>query len=215
MKEAEITLAEEAAAYARACLELHPYGEAEVLDLGTAKAVFSGLHSPIHGVYALGLDSEVDPKDIEEIEAFYSRKERTSAFWLTPFTDASLLALLKNYRPTKKEKVYAIPFSQAKSPEHLPPDLEQWPLLYTQQRTGATQPDFLALAKLHQKNTRFYLQDGAAAYTFFHQGVALLQGATSAFPMQSAEAKKFSCTTCITTESVGDFLYERTLYEPV
>ena len=102
-REIELAFAAEAAAHARAAGELNTFGEAEALELGGARAVYSGAWSPVHGVFGLGLDGPVESRDLQEIERFFQKKERAAAYWLCPSTDSSLetLLLARSFEPKR------------------------------------------------------------------------------------------------------------------
>lgn len=223
LRDIETAFAAEAEAHARAALELNPFGEAEALELGNARAVYAGQWSAVHGVFGLGLEGSVERRDLQEIERFYFRKERAPAYWITPETDPSLLSLLgPDFEPRLRVPVHglALPASSG-----LPapggtsePDHQAWSLAFTQVLDpGANQPGLAALTKLHQRDTRFYL--GAlqgASYTYFKNAVALcpVPSAHSLLALQVKEATDFKCTFFATGAlSPLPFLYERTLYE--
>jgi hypothetical protein len=220
--EIEAAIAAEAAAHARAAEELNPFGEAEAREMGSARLVYAGTFSPVHGVYGLGLDGPVEERDWEEIERFFQKKERAPHYWITPFTDASVLERIqKTHRPTRKEKVSGWaqlgPAQSENTPYLSGPDHEAWCLAFTRARNPeAQEADLLALTKLHQKNTRFHLAPPYASYTFFHQGIALLPyPSPSLLERQKIEAASFRSTAFVVIGELAPFLYERTLHEPV
>lgn len=217
----ESALAAEAAAHARAALELNPFGEAEALELGHARAVYSGQWSPVHGVFALGLEGEVTERDLAEIDRFYFRKERPVAYWITPETDPSLLALLeRDFAPTRKVPMHGTPLAGwepgATTGVSAGVDHRQWSLAFTQTLDpAAREPGLLALTKLHQKETRFYMEANAS-YTYFRGGLALVTVPTSLLALQAKEARDYACDfIAIAGVSGLPFLYERTLYERI
>jgi hypothetical protein len=223
LRQIEQAFAREASAHAAAALELNPYGEAEALELGDARAVYTGQWSSVHGVMGLGLDGPVEERDLREVERFFHRKERSPAFWVTPETDPSLLELLgRDYRIVRSTSVHgcALPADAelpAPSGASREVDHRAWTLALTQQLDPyAKEPGLLALTKLHQKETRFYLGGGSASYTFFHSGLALVPspGAHSLLALQVNEAAEFRSTFFATgAVSPLPFLYERTLHE--
>ncbi len=196
-RELEFAFAAEAAAHTRSSAELNPYAEAEVLELGNARAVYSGAWSPVHGVSGLGLDGPVEERDLREVERFYHRKERSPAFWLCPDTDPSLPELLKSdYQLTRKCAVHGIPLSELTGlPEaagNNKPELAAWSLAFTKALDpGAKESGLLALTKLHQADTRLYLGMNGASYTFFHLGIALVPAPSlpSLLALQASDAK--------------------------
>jgi hypothetical protein len=211
----ESAIAAEAVAHAEAAAELNPYGEAESLEVGAASLVYSGSLSPVHGVFALGLGGCPDERDWQEIDKFFSRKERPPAFWLTPFTDPAVSDRLKHsHRPTRTVAVRALSLPQDPAPPPdaalSGPDHQAWSAAF-----GRKHQELLALTKLHQRNTRFYLQETEASYTFFHQGVALIPfPAAALLPLQRKECFH-SKEIVVIGEADLPLLYERTLYEPV
>ncbi len=221
-KPIETALAFEAAAHAAAALDLNPFGEAESLELGDARAVYSGQWSPVHGVFGLGLDGPVTAQDLREIERFFFKKERAPAFWITPSTDPSLLELLgRDYQPTRRVPVHG----SAPGDVELPPpsghsrdvDHRAWALAFTQLLDpGAQEPGLLALTKLHQRDSRFYLGNNTASYTYFHAGLALVTAPPThtLLALQAKEATDFKCTFLATSgTSPLPPLYVRTLHE--
>jgi hypothetical protein len=221
-REVEAALASEAAAHATAALELNPFGEAEAIELGSARAVYSGQWSPVHGVFGLGLDGPVEERDLREVERFFQRKERPPAFWLTPATDPSVAERLgRDYHATRRVPVHGcapaatdLPAAAGASREI---DHAAWSLAFTRLLDpAANAPGLLALTKLHQKDTRFYLGAPGASYTYFHAGVALVPapGPHSLLALQAREAAEFRCSLIATAAaSPLPLLYERTLYE--
>jgi len=220
----ESAFAAEAAAHAAACFALNSYGEAECVELGSARLVYSGSFSPTHGVFGLGLDGPVEERDFLEIDRFFTRKERPAVYWVTSFTDPSLREYLRHgYRAIRTELVRGVTPS---SPKNLPadpflsgPDHGAWSLGFAKALDpAAKEPNLLAVTKLHQKNTRFYLAEGGASYTFFHQGIALVPHPHPAtWGLQLNEAAGFHCKSMAAIGGGDDipFLYERILYEPV
>jgi hypothetical protein len=226
LPEIEAAIAAEAAAHAEAAADLNPFGEAEARELGRARLVYSGAYAPVHGVYGLGLDGPVENRDWEEIERFFAKKERAPHFWLTPFTEPSVSAhLVSTHRLILRQNVrgwLTLPPATETGP-HDPylngPDHAAWCLAFTRARNpAANEPDLLALTKLHQKNTRFYLEGEAASYTFFHSGVALVPSAHPALlDAQKKDAIAFrSSAFVVMGEGIAaPELYERILHEPV
>ncbi len=229
-RELEFAFAAEAAAHTSAAADLNPYAEAEVLELGNARAVYSGAWSPVHGVSGLGLDGPVEARDLQEIDRFYLRKERAPAFWICPHTDPSLLALIeRDYHKTHVVSVHGLPLSE---PADLPepagsnaPEPAEWTLAFTRSiDPGANESGLFALTKLHQKESRYYLGTGGASYTFFHQGVALVPAPSifSLLSLQARDAKDWgaaflatSCSPHTHNASPLPLIYERSLYERI
>ncbi|MGZ3694639.1 MAG: hypothetical protein ACXWQO_10690 [Bdellovibrionota bacterium] len=229
----EAAIAAEAAAHARATLELNHLSEAESLELGTARAVFTGSFSSVHGVFGLGLDGYIENQDFESIEKFYQKKERAPAFWICPATDPSLKAFLGlRYKATITQKVHAALLSKdAASPFHRDPataspfgnastpDLQEWMVTFAQgDNPNATEPSLISFTKIHQKETRFYSHAGTASYTFFHRGIALVPNPPRArlLALQWEEARDFGAKVFATlAPSALPLLYERTLFEKV
>ena len=230
----EAAFAAEMAAHCAAAAELNPYAEAESLELGTARAVYCGAWSPVHGVAGLGLDGPVEARDLAEVERFFHRKERAPAFWICPETDPSLLELIRrDYHETRKVAVHGISLKEVEA--SLPaaagsskPDLTSWALEFTRALDpGAREPGLLALTKLHQKDTRYYqsivapsaLLDaaaGEASYTFVHHGIALVPAPSSLslLALQAAEAKEWNLAFLAAChEKSLPLVYERSLYE--
>ncbi len=227
IREMEIAFALEAAAHARAASELNSFGEAETLELGEARAVYCGQWSPVHGVFGLGLDGPVEERDLREVERFFLRKERHPAFWVCPETDSSLLGYLKqDFHPAKKVAVQSLPLHGDAPSLPAPlgdsrPDHQAWALAFTHALDpGAKEAGLLALTKLHQRETRFYLGTPAAAsYTYFARGLALVPfpATPSLLSLQAKEAGEYRAKALVTAgNSVAlPTIYERTLYERI
>lgn len=223
LRDVEIALAAEAAAHARAALELNPYLDAEARELGSAWLVYAGTFSPVHGVFGLGLDGPIEERDWDEIHRFFQRKEREPYYWTTPFTDPSVLeGLARTHRATRVVSVHGIDLAAAPAtamPEgSSTPEHGAWSLAFARRENPArTEADLFALTKLHQKETRFYLHGEAASYTFFSRGIALIPPVDlRTLPLQQREAEEFKSTALITlNDSTYPKLYERTLHEPV
>ncbi len=240
MREIELAFAAEAASHARAAAELNPFGEAEALELGDARAVYTGVWSPVHGVIGLGLDGPVEERDLREVEKFFSLKERAPNYWISPATDPSLLELLgRDYHAVKKIPVHGLRLGgiegEAPSPSPfsgipaLPeptgtsqPEHAEWSLAFTRLTDPlAKEPGLLALVKLHQKETRFYLNalaGNSASYTYFSRGVALVPHPSShgLLALQADEAHKYRARFFAAGAACPlPFLYERTLFERI
>lgn len=239
--EIEAALAEEAAAHARASAELNSFGEAEAVEAGNARLVYSGVFSLVHGVFGLGLDGPAEDRDWAEIERFFQRKERAPFYYLTPFTDPTIATHIHlTHRIARTERICGWMLEgegQAVHDAYLSgPDHGEWSLAFARLRNpGAKEADLLSATKLHQKNTRFYLQAGAASYTFFHRGIAVVPypAGLSLLKLQKKEAEAFRCKAFVvmgmspsthsgdtspnvgTSDSLPPLLYERKVYEPV
>src|SRR6218665_2003091 len=104
--EIEAALAEEAAAHARASADLNSIGEAEAVEMGNARLVYSGVFSSVHGVYGLGLDGPAEERDWAEIDRFFQRKERAPVYSLAPFADTDIAIHIRpTHRLDRTEKV--------------------------------------------------------------------------------------------------------------
>jgi hypothetical protein len=228
----EGAVAAEAAAHARATFELNHLSEAESLELGNARSVFTGSFSSIHGVFGLGLDGYIENQDFEMIEKFFLKKERSPAYWICPATDPSLKEFLGlRYKATKTQQVHAAKFSDyLASPSGQPspfgkpsgtstPDFQEWMVTFAQgDNPKATEPSLISFTKIHQKETRFYAHAGTASFTFFHRGIALVPNPPSPrlLALQWEEARDFGAKVFATlAPSALPLLYERTLFEAV
>ena len=180
--EVEAAFAAEAAAHARAALELNPFVEAESIELGRGRLVYAGTFSPAHGAYALGLDGPLEERDWAEIHRFFQRKEREPTFWIAPVTDLSVIeGIARTHREAARFAVHGValnaeaPAAGSEAPGTSAPEHGAWALAFSpRENPGRREPDLLALTKMHQKETRFYLHEGAASYTFFHRGLAIV-----------------------------------------
>jgi hypothetical protein len=221
LKNSKASASRTSAAHARAAAELNPFGEAEVLELGNARAVYAGQWSPVHGVFGLGLDGPVEESDLREIERFFFKKERAAAYWICPETDPSLLGLLRDFETKRKVPVHGIATASASAlPEASggnTPDHQEWSLAFTRVLDpGASQPGLFALTKLHQKETRFYLASGAgASYTFFSKGMAIapVPSVNSLLALQLRDAKDWGASFFACGASPLPQLYERSYFE--
>lgn len=220
----ESAIAAEAAAHAEAALALNPHGEAEFLEMGSARLVYSGVFSSVHGAYGLGLDGPLENRDFVEVERFFTRKDRAAIFWTTPFTDVSLLTYLEHgYRKTKKVCVHGVEPSSAANlpvdPFVSGPEHGAWSLAFAKTiDPDAKEANLLSVTKLHQKNTRFYMSGGRASYTFFQLGTALIPyPCEETLEQQKNEAAGFHSKALVLVGEGKRFplLYERTLHEPV
>jgi hypothetical protein len=178
-------------------------------------------------VYGLGLDGPAEERDWAEIDRFFQRKERAPAYYLAPFTDPGVaLHIHSTHRLARAEKVHGWLLEETGETMHEAylsgPDHADWSLAFARLRNpAAKEADLLAATKLHQENTRFYLQAGAASYTYFHRGVAVVPhpAGLSLLKLQKKEAEAFRCKAFVV---MGDFtadqiplLYERKVYEPI
>lgn len=214
-EEVEAAIADEASKFCDATLDINPYSEAEVLELGTARAVYTGVISAVHGVYGLGLDGPVEERDILEIEKFYARKERTPRFWVSDFADSSLLEFLGKYEITQTQIICgqeAKSISIAATEGNNAPDLNQWASSFSK-----IENPLAAQTRVHQKNLRFYLNESKSTFTFFSGNIAFIPFVQrELFPKQVADIKKFQTKFVVNTEE--GFLpkiYERKLYERI
>lgn len=226
IRDLEEVLALEAEAHARATLELNPYSEAESLDLGTMRAIYTGAISSVHGVFATGLDGDFEERDLKEIERFFSKKERAPLFWASPATHPTWLEYLeKNAKKIATQRVHGAALKDFMVPANASgnnkPDFTRWALSFTRLRNPtAKEPDLISQIKMHQKNTRYYLDEknSLATFTFFEKGLAFSSHKASdeLFSLQLKDAKEFSAKYFFTNrESSLPFLYERNLYEPL
>jgi hypothetical protein len=220
--EIEIALAAEAEAHARASAELNPFGEAEAEELGSARLVYSGAVSRVHGVYALGLDGPPEERDWKQILRFFSRLDRDPNYFTMPATDPSVLEEIRSsHRPVDTVKVYAEDLASVKVEQAegiSEPNFDQWALAFSRRENPArSEPDLLALTKIHQKSTRFYLNGEAASYTFFHRGIALISyPVAGVFDLQRKEAAEFKAHTLVVMgEPLLPFQFERICHEPI
>jgi hypothetical protein len=224
LPDVEAALAAEAAAHARAGLDLNPFLEAEAVELGRARLVYAGTFSPVHGAFALGLDGPVEDRDWQEIHRFFQRKEREAHVWTAPFTDPSVEEGIRGrYVAARTVKVHGISLGPSPGGEFPAgvsnPEHGAWALTFSRRENPArTEPDLLAMTKVHQRETRFYLLGSeAASYTFFHQGLAIIPYPDARLlPLQKREAEEFKCSGLVALgENSLPLLYERILHEPV
>jgi hypothetical protein len=219
ISEIEQAIALEAVAHAEALASLNPYSEAEWIEIGNTKLVYTGVTSSVFGAYNFATDEIWEEREWLELERFFSRKERSPHFWVSPLTAPECIERIKHtHKITKKQKVFGLELKPREEFEEKLPDLDNWGILFSKlQNPQATEASFLALIKLHQKNTRFYENELEGSYTFFHSGIAL-----SPYPSerlsayQQASAEKFQCKMyCELEHSSLPTVYERILYEPI
>ena len=206
----ERAIAAEAAAHAEAVLALNPYSEADFLELGCALAVYSGVASPWNALY--GDLFSLEPRDWDHVKKFFSERDAHCLAWGTEKfpVPAKKMETMLVYAETLSPMTNKVPPA-----ENIPP--ETWPLLFTQERRPESlAPDFLAALKFQQRETRFYAQNKAASYTFFHGGVAWVPfpAEHSLLELQKRDAGNFGCRFFATTApGFSPFAFERTLYE--
>jgi hypothetical protein len=217
--EIEQAIADEAVAHVEAVASLNPYAEAEWIEIGNSKLVYTGVTSSVFGAYNFAVDEIWEEREWLELERFFSRKERAPNFWVNPLSNPACIERIQStHKITKKQKVFALELKTREGFEEKLPDLEKWGILFSKlQNPEAREASFLALIKLHQKNTRFYENQMEGSYTFFHSGIALVPFPAPALSAtQQASAEKFQCKIyCELDHSNLPLLYERILYEPI
>lgn len=221
LAEIESAFAAEAAAHARAAAELNPYGDAEAEELGSGLLVYSGSVSTVHGVYGLGANGEaITDREISAVERFFARKDRAPAYWVTSFTDPSLLEhIARTHKPTRSEKIHGraleawVEGEPFVAPGKSQPEHGAWSTIFS----GKPEGDLLSLTKIHQRQTRYYAHDGEASYTFFFRGIALIPHPRAlCLPLQIEEARGLrSSYVAAVNEPSLPFLYERILHEQI
>jgi hypothetical protein len=210
LPEIEAAIAAEAAAHSEAAAALNPYGEAEAMAIGRGRLIYSGVISSVHGVFGLGLDGPPEDRDWAEIERFFTRKDRPAAFWVTPFTDSTVMDVIKHtHRPARTiavrgEKLAPSPLEA--DPHLSGPDLSLW-----SQAFGESE----AYTKLHQSDTRYFLSGGGASYTFFHNGYALVPHPSAETLALQKKESFHSRAIIVMGEADLPLLYERILHEPI
>ena len=83
-----------AQAHIRKQAELYPETRAETLAIGSGVAVFSGLKSPLNGLYGLGLWEPATPAHLDEAQTFFSERGVKFEAEVCPFADPSFAQLL-------------------------------------------------------------------------------------------------------------------------
>ena len=218
----ELAIAQEAATHASATKALNPYSEAEFRDIGAGVLVYAGVYSPFNGAYAFGLDGEPEERDAAEAQRFFADRDCSEAYWHSPLTPASLAAhWRKHFRVTQQQSIAGAAIEGEnpwgnKTPGSSTPSLDDWALAFTRrEKPEAKEPSLLALTKLHQAETRFYLHEESAGYTFFHRGVAWIPFPNAALSaLQWRDAKEFGARWIGLGRPLGlPLLYERTRYE--
>lgn len=89
-----------AAACADAEAAIRPSNGAACLSIGSARAAFHGLSSPLTQAVGLGFDGPVTPADLDKVEEFFHSRGSAAVVHLCPLADPSLADLLiqRQYR---------------------------------------------------------------------------------------------------------------------
>ena len=184
IRDIEMAYANFARDYTLAAKELNPYADCDLLALGNSIAVYSGVFSPVHGVYAAGIDGPLEKRDFEEIELFFQKAEREPIWHLSEISDPSLFKDLERFNKSDslvtvfdlKNENQALSASDARIT--VPQDHGDWLLAHTCSRknTQVNEADLYSSIVLHMKNTRLYLHPSKkdAAFTYFSQGGAII-----------------------------------------
>lgn len=103
----ERTEAHSNAAFVEARAALEPSVGAAWSDIGGTYAMFDGAGSPLTQTFGLGMFSEADAAQLEELEAFFAKREAPVLHEVSPLADASHLVLLaeRGYRPIELTSV--------------------------------------------------------------------------------------------------------------
>jgi hypothetical protein len=80
--------------HARLQARLYPWTRAVSQPFAGGQAVFCGRKNPLTQVVGLGLSGQVDPNDLEAIEAFYRARDQKMRIRVCPLAHASLRTLL-------------------------------------------------------------------------------------------------------------------------
>ena len=86
---------------------LDPACGAAWIEVGGAYAMFDGVESPLTQTFGLGIFEETTPEHLDEIEAFFRKREAPIFHEVSPMADPSLMALLsdRGYRPIELTSV--------------------------------------------------------------------------------------------------------------
>ena len=95
------------AAFTEARARISPETGAEWIEVAGAYAMFDGAVSPITQTFGLGVFDEITDKELDEIEAFFRRRDAPVFHEVSPLADASLLVLLneRGYQPIELTSV--------------------------------------------------------------------------------------------------------------
>ena len=93
--------------YAVAHRALYPNVAADYVEVAGGFASFAGVNSPLTQAFALGMNGEVTPGDMNRMEAFYREREAAINVEVCPLADASLTMHLseRGYRPVEFSNV--------------------------------------------------------------------------------------------------------------
>lgn len=82
---------------------LFPEVGAEWIEVAGVYAMFDGAESPLTQTFGLGVCSEITNVELDEIEAFFKRRNAPVFHEVSPMADASLLGLLneRGYHPVE------------------------------------------------------------------------------------------------------------------
>lgn len=74
--------------------KVHPESGAAVLEIGGGYGIYLGENSPLTQVLGMGLGQTISLSEIEELEAFYFRKNSAVNIELSPYVEPALLEIL-------------------------------------------------------------------------------------------------------------------------
>jgi len=118
----ETVEAEGGGEYAAAHARLFPDGSATSIGIGSGRAIFAGVDSPVTQAFALGLNGEVAAAELEELEGFFRSHGARANIEVCPLADTSLTQRLyeRGYCPIEQTNVLvrALPAGDAMFEHH-------------------------------------------------------------------------------------------------
>jgi len=95
------------ASFVEARARLSPETAAEWIEVAGAYAMFDGAESPLTQTFGLGVFDEITDKELDELEAFFKRRDAPVFHEVSPLADMSLIALLneRGYQPLELTSV--------------------------------------------------------------------------------------------------------------
>ncbi|MCO5143034.1 MAG: hypothetical protein M9962_08095 [Oligoflexia bacterium] len=190
----EIALGKEASVYSASLSQINPYSETEVINFGSSLVVYLGTSHQTHGAFGFGIDS-FDEKLFLEIIQFCQKKERSAYFRIHP----EVCEEAKEEIISRGTKVFSQTYS-SKSPSQdnstnlALVDLNLWPLHYTKTlNRNAKEASLDATVISQQKQTRWYIEQNHASYTFFTDAMAIIPHGKNPHLLayQESDAKKW------------------------
>ena len=106
-KKLERTEARSNANFVEARAKIEPESGAEWIEAAGVYAMFDGIESPLTQTFGLGIFEDATAEVLEELEAFFKKKNAPVFHEVSPMADVSVIALLneRNYQPLELTSV--------------------------------------------------------------------------------------------------------------